>query len=106
MNNYYQNYTKVRNNIKLGALIIDSSTISPFSAIEFNKNAAKHNITYLDAPVSGGVGGAAAGTLSFMLGTNDEGNIDVYILALYSRCEPVLKTMGKNIFKCEKIGGG
>ncbi len=53
---------------KKGALIIDSSTIIPSAAKELNETAAKFGHTFVDAPVSGGVGGATNGTLTFMLG--------------------------------------
>jgi 3-hydroxyisobutyrate dehydrogenase len=88
------------------SIIIDCSTISPFSAIELNERASKHQIHYVDCPVSGGVGGAAAGTLSFMVGTNSNGTCSSSHLELYARCEAILSKMGKNLFKCEKPGGG
>jgi len=50
------------------SLIIDSSTIAPTVAMALNESGKKHNMTYIDAPVSGGVTGAAAGTLTFMVG--------------------------------------
>jgi len=49
-------------------LIIDCSTISPTVAMSLNASGKKHSITFVDAPVSGGVTGAAAGTLTFMVG--------------------------------------
>jgi len=49
-------------------LVIDCSTISPTVAMSLNSAAKTHGITYVDAPVSGGVTGAAAGTLTFMVG--------------------------------------
>ncbi len=55
-------------NAKKNSLIIDSSTISPVVASQLNKKAKEAGITYVDAPVSGGVGGATAGTLTFMVG--------------------------------------
>jgi len=48
--------------------VIDCSTISPTVAMALNSAAKTHGITYVDAPVSGGVTGAAAGTLTFMVG--------------------------------------
>lgn len=59
--------------------------------------AKKTNNTYLDAPVSGGVGGAKLGTLTFMVGADKE---------LYEKVQPLLKEMGKNIFHCGQLGGG
>lgn len=55
-------------------------------------------MTYIDAPVSGGVTGAAAGTLTFMVGVESEGQFD--------RVKPILECMGKNIFNCGKPGAG
>jgi 3-hydroxyisobutyrate dehydrogenase len=54
-------------------LILDCSTISPFASRELNALGLKKGMTYVDAPVSGGVGGASAGTLSFMVGSENEG---------------------------------
>ena len=55
-------------NASPNSLIIDSSTISPIVAMNLNQSGKKHSMTYVDAPVSGGVTGAAAGTLTFMVG--------------------------------------
>lgn len=51
------------------SLIIDCSTIAPSVAINLTKKAEEHNLIYVDAPVSGGVTGAAAGTLTIMVGS-------------------------------------
>lgn len=58
-------------NAKKDALIIDCSTISPMAAADLNKKAKSAGMTYVDAPVSGGVTGAAAGTLTFMVGAEN-----------------------------------
>jgi len=55
-------------NASKGSLILDCSTISPMVAIELNQQAKTKGMTYVDAPVSGGVTGAQAGTLTFMVG--------------------------------------
>ena len=55
-------------NAPKGSLILDCSTISPMVAIELNQQAKSKGMTYVDAPVSGGVTGAQAGTLTFMVG--------------------------------------
>jgi 3-hydroxyisobutyrate dehydrogenase len=55
-------------NAEADSLIIDSSTISPTVAMALNGAAQKYKMTYVDAPVSGGVTGAAAGSLTFMVG--------------------------------------
>ena len=78
------------------AIIIDSSTISPFDAREIHEKAKENNILYVDAPVSGGVTGAGNGTLTFMVGNKEK--------EVMERIEPVLKAMGKNIFVCGDVG--
>ena len=50
------------------ALLIDSSTIDVETALELHKAAAEKGFAFVDAPVSGGISGAAAGTLTFMIG--------------------------------------
>ena len=55
-------------------------------------------MTYVDAPVSGGVTGAAAGTLTFMVGAE---NTDIFSIV-----KPILECMGKNLFNCDKVGAG
>ncbi|AIO36352.1 3-hydroxyisobutyrate dehydrogenase [Burkholderia cenocepacia] len=80
-----------------GVVIIDSSTIDPASVTSFADLARLHGNTFIDAPVSGGTGGAAAGTLTFMVGGSD---------AIYEQVKPVLSTMGKNIVHCGDTGTG
>lgn len=59
------------NNTAKDTLIIDCSTISPTVAMSLNAAGKTKGITYVDAPVSGGVTGAAAGTLTFMVGAEN-----------------------------------
>lgn len=80
-----------------GVTIIDSSTIDPASAKAFGVLAAAHGNAFVDAPVSGGTGGAVAGTLTFMVGGS---------AALYESVKPVLSGMGKNIVHCGETGTG
>jgi 3-hydroxyisobutyrate dehydrogenase len=80
-----------------GTLFIDSSTIDIASARAAHAAAAKAGMAALDAPVSGGVGGAEAGTLTFMVGGED---------ATFARAEPVLAAMGKKIVQCGAAGAG
>jgi 3-hydroxyisobutyrate dehydrogenase len=80
-----------------GTLFIDSSTIDIDSARSAHALAAGAGMANLDAPVSGGVGGAAAGTLTFMVG-GAEGD--------FSRAEPVLALMGRRIVHCGGAGAG
>lgn len=84
-------------NSRPGVMLIDCSTIDPHSAREVAKAAAEHGNPMLDAPVSGGTGGAAAGTLTFMVGGSD---------ADFERAQPILAAMGKNIVHCGAAGNG
>src|SRR5229473_523891 len=78
-----------------GALLIDSSTIDVGTAREVAARAAGKGLAMVDAPVSGGVAGAAAGTLTFMVGGTD---------AAFERARPILESMGKTILLAEKLG--
>jgi 3-hydroxyisobutyrate dehydrogenase len=84
--------------VKPGALLIDASTIDPITSRQLNSEAAKVGATLIDAPVSGGVGGAEAGTLTFMVGAPDQ--------AVFDRAQQVLRMMGKNIVHCGGAGTG
>ncbi|WP_271270785.1 3-hydroxyisobutyrate dehydrogenase [Aliamphritea hakodatensis] len=83
--------------ISASALIIDSSTIDAATAKKVAAVAAERGLSFIDAPVSGGVGGAVAGTLAFMVGGDD---------AQFARAKPVLECMGKNIFHAGDHGAG
>ncbi|CAG4889876.1 3-hydroxyisobutyrate dehydrogenase [Paraburkholderia gardini] len=83
--------------IPKGVTIIDSSTIDPATVKACAEIAAKHGNTFVDAPVSGGTGGAAAGTLTFMVGGS---------VASYEHVKSVLSAMGKNIVHCGDTGTG
>ena len=80
-----------------GALFIDSSTIDVESARKAHAIAARHGLLSIDAPVSGGTGGAAAGTLTFMAGG---------ATAAFAKAEPVLKPMAGRIVHCGDAGAG
>ncbi|MCK9490074.1 MAG: 3-hydroxyisobutyrate dehydrogenase [Xanthomonadales bacterium] len=80
-----------------GALVIDCSTIAPASARKVAHGAAARGLEMIDAPVSGGVAGASAGTLTFIVGGSD--------VAL-GRARPLLEAMGKNIFHMGPAGAG
>ncbi len=82
---------------KAGALLIDSSTIDVETARAVTKAAAERGFDMLDAPVSGGVGGAAGGTLTFMVGGSEAG---------FQRALPVLQAMGKTIVHAGPAGNG
>lgn len=93
----YTNGDGVIAHAKRGALFIDSSTIDVESARAVAKAAADKGFAMLDAPVSGGVGGATAGTLTFMVGGEAEA---------FARGKPIFEKMGKNIFHAGSSGNG
>ena len=80
-----------------GALFIDSSTISVNDVREVHALAQSHGLPQLDAPVSGGVKGAMAGTLAFMVG-GDESAVQ--------RARPVLEPMAGKVIHCGAAGAG
>jgi 3-hydroxyisobutyrate dehydrogenase len=80
-----------------GALFIDCSTIDVASARAAHKLASQRGVATLDAPVSGGVGGAKAATLTFMVGGS---------ATAFERGKPVLEHMGKRIVHCGEAGNG
>src|SRR4051812_3201417 len=69
-----------------GALLIDCSTIDVETAREAASAARVYELLMVDAPVSGGVAGAKAGTLTFMVGGSD---------AAFERAKPILEGMGR-----------
>jgi 3-hydroxyisobutyrate dehydrogenase len=79
------------------ALFIDCSTIDVESARRAHGVAEAAGMESLDAPVSGGTGGAAAGTLTFMVGGE---------AAAFAKAEPVLAAMGRRIVHCGGAGAG
>ncbi|MCK5933867.1 MAG: 3-hydroxyisobutyrate dehydrogenase [Fulvimarina manganoxydans] len=80
-----------------GTLLVDCSTIDVDSARKAHGMADAKGCPSLDAPVSGGVGGASAGTLTFMAGGSAEA---------FSRAEPLLSVMGKKAVHCGEAGAG
>jgi len=80
-----------------GTLFIDCSTIDVASARKAHKLAASYGLGTLDAPVSGGVGGAKAATLTFMVGGTDKA---------FAHGKPVLERMGKRVVHCGEAGNG
>ena len=80
-----------------GALVIDCSTIAPASAQKVAAAAQARGLAMIDAPVSGGVAGAAGGTLTFIVGGE---------AAALERARPLLQAMGKNIFHMGDAGAG
>ena len=80
-----------------GALLIDCSTTGPEPAVRLGQAAADQGVDFVDAPVSGGIGGARAGTLSFLVGGS---------AAAVERARPLLAVMGANIFHAGEAGMG
>jgi 3-hydroxyisobutyrate dehydrogenase len=90
-------WTEVVPAMKKGALIIDCSTIDVESAKQAHALAAKSGLASVDAPVSGGTGGAKGATLTFMCGGEDKA---------FAAAKPVLENMGKKLVHCGSAGAG
>ncbi|MYN12175.1 3-hydroxyisobutyrate dehydrogenase [Pusillimonas sp. TS35] len=85
------------NDIAPGTLVLECSTIAPESARKVSAAAHAKGIRMIDAPVSGGTGGAVAGTLTFIVG-GTAADLDA--------ARPYLQSMGKNIFHAGEAGAG
>jgi 3-hydroxyisobutyrate dehydrogenase len=83
--------------LRPGTLIVDCSTVDVDSARKAHAMAQERGCPSLDAPVSGGVGGATAATLTFMCGGSQEA---------FERAEPTLSRMGKRVVHCGEAGAG
>jgi 3-hydroxyisobutyrate dehydrogenase len=79
------------------AILIDCSTIDIATARSVAEEADRRGYAMVDAPVSGGIAGAAAGTLAFMVGGSDEA---------FVRAEPILAAMGKAVIHAGDCGAG
>src|ERR1700685_884389 len=90
-------WNDVVHHARRGTLFIDCSTIDVASARKAHALAAARGIATLDAPVSGGVGGAKAATLTFMVGGS---------AAAFAHGKPVLERMGKRVVHCGEAGNG
>ena len=90
-------YTDVFEVATHGTLMIDCSTVDVVSARTVISEATERGYDMIDAPVSGGVKGAADGTLTFMCGGTD---------AAFTRAKPLLDIMGKNVFHAGDAGNG
>ena len=97
VNDVYVGAGKVLANLAPGTLLIDSSTIDVATSRAMHAAAVDAGYDMLDAPVSGGVTGAEAGTLTIMCGGSDEA---------FARAKPYLDVMGKNIFHAGGPGAG
>ncbi len=89
--------TDILPRVKKGALVIDSSTIDFDNARKAHAMAAERGCLFVDAPVSGGTGGAGAGTLTFMCGGDAEA---------FAAAGPYLENMGKRVVHCGGAGAG
>jgi len=87
----------LQDGVKPGDVIVLMSTISPFQVKELAQKLGNRGVQILDAPISGGKEGAAAGTLSIMVGGER---------AAFERCLPVFQAMGKNIYHLGPVGSG
>ncbi|EJL3948473.1 3-hydroxyisobutyrate dehydrogenase [Vibrio parahaemolyticus] len=87
----------ILDSVDAGTLLIDLSTIDPATARSVGEQAEQRGIRFVDAPVSGGVAGAAAGTLTFIVGGSQEN---------FVQAKAVLSHMGKNIFHAGDAGAG
>ena len=83
--------------LKPGTLVLECSTIAPQAARRVHQAARERAIRLLDAPVSGGTAGAAAATLTFMIGGEAE---------VLAKARPIFEAMGKNIFHAGPDGAG
>lgn len=92
-------WTDILPSVKEGTLLIDCSTIDVESARKAHAMAREQsrNLLSLDAPVSGGVGGAKGATLTFMAGGAKDA---------FDRAEPILSKMGKKVVHCGEAGAG
>ncbi|RMO54990.1 3-hydroxyisobutyrate dehydrogenase [Pseudomonas amygdali pv. eriobotryae] len=93
----YLNDDGVLKGISPGVPAVDCSTIDPQTIRDIAAVAAQQGVVLGDAPVSGGTGGAQAGTLTFMVGGSAEH---------FAVLKPVLEQMGRNIVHCGEVGTG
>lgn len=80
-----------------GSLLVDCTSGDPFTSRQIATRLAERSVSFIDAPVSGGVKGAESGTLTVMCGGDDD-SVD--------RARPVLERFGKKIVHCGGVGAG
>lgn len=83
--------------LSAGCVVVDSSTIDAMTARQVGEAAQAQGITFVDAPVSGGIGGAKAGTLTFIVGGST---------AAFEQVKPVLEPMARHVFHAGDLGAG
>lgn len=81
-----------------GSIVVDMSSSEPEGTRKLGAELGRRGITLIDAPVSGGVPGAEAGTLAIMIGAADDAAVE--------RVEPILSDMGKRLFRTGPLGSG
>lgn len=84
--------------VKPGTIVIDMSSSEPTRTRETGALLAERGVTMIDAPVSGGMPRAEAGTLAIMIGCDDDAAVD--------KVAPILEAMGKQLFRVGKLGAG
>jgi 3-hydroxyisobutyrate dehydrogenase len=84
-------------NSKPGSILLDCSTVGPETPIELVKAAKAKGVTFVDAPVTGAVPAARAGTLTFLVGGSD---------SEFEAVKDLLLGMGKNVVHCGPTGSG
>jgi 3-hydroxyisobutyrate dehydrogenase len=87
----------VYNGLSAGKIVVDMSTISPEATVQFAARLREKQCELLDAPVSGGENGAIAGTLTIMVGGNEQA---------FTKCLPLFQAMGRNIVHLGASGNG
>jgi len=87
----------IHEGIREGSMVVDMSSIAPLVSRELAEKLAEQGVRMLDAPVSGGETKAVEGTLSIMVGGEEEDYQEIY---------PVLNAMGSSMVYCGKIGAG
>jgi len=91
-------YKEVLDNARSGSLLIDCSTVDPALSKQLSQEAQAKGCQFVDAPVSGGINAASAGTLTFMVGAESE--------ETFAAAEILLKNMGAKITHCGGVGTG
>jgi len=91
-------YKEVLDNVISGSLLIDCSTVDPALSKQISKEAQIKGCQFVDAPVSGGINAASAGTLTFMVGADSDDT--------FAAAEILLKDMGAKITHCGGVGTG
>jgi 2-hydroxymethylglutarate dehydrogenase len=80
-----------------GGILVDTSTVSPSMIRKVSEAAKSRGVDVLDAPVSGGVAGAEAGTLTIIVGGDDD---------VFERCIKVFRVIGEKIYHVGRVGAG